>query len=177
MSDLSQIVADHSDAVWRTVYRLLNDRDDALDCFQETFLAAQRLASGSSVKAWRALLVRIATHKAIDRLRQRYRALAVIEGLAVAAADRPSATLPDANVEAAELRERVRRALLQLPDEQAEAFWLRHLEELSTTEIAEQMGIELGHVRVLVHRAAVALRSILGGEYGPVAPEEKRHER
>ena len=73
MNDFDAIVAAHSAAVWRTAYRLLNHRDDALDCHQETFLAALRLQR-TDVRHWRGLLLRIATQKAIDRLRQRYRA-------------------------------------------------------------------------------------------------------
>ena len=46
MSDLEAIVDAHSDVVWRTVYRLVNHYDDARDCYQETFLAAVRLAAG-----------------------------------------------------------------------------------------------------------------------------------
>ncbi len=175
MSDLNEIVAAHSDAVWRTVYRLLNDRDDALDCYQETFLAAQQLATSGRVQHWRTLLVRIATRRAIDRLRQRYRGEETQHSAQDRLPERTATTSPDARVEADELREQVRRALANLPEQQAEAFWLRHLEQMSAEAIAEQMGIERGHVRVLVHRAAVGLRATLGPTYGPVPePEEER---
>ena len=43
-----------------------------------------------------------------------------------------------------ELLHLVRRGLAELPAQQAEAFWLRHLEGLSPAEVAEQMGIEAG---------------------------------
>ena len=127
MSDLNEIVAAHSDAVWRTVYRLLNDRNDALDCYQETFLAAQRMATGGDVQHWRTLLVRIATRRAIDRLRQRYRDEETERGMQARLRDCTEISPPDSRVEANELREQVRRALANLPEQQAEAFWLRHL--------------------------------------------------
>lgn len=40
MTNIEEIVAAHADAVWRTAYRLLNNREDALDCYQQTFLDA-----------------------------------------------------------------------------------------------------------------------------------------
>ena len=52
-----------------------------------------------------------------------------------------------------------------LPSQQAEAFWLRHIEQMSPSEVAEQMDIQPGNVRVLVHRAADQLRRILNGAY------------
>jgi hypothetical protein len=36
------------------------------------------------------------------------------------------------------------------------------------------MGVEPGHVRVLVHRAAAALRDRLGETYGPAAVPGER---
>jgi RNA polymerase sigma-70 factor, ECF subfamily len=165
MSNLDAIVAAHSEAVWRTAYRLLNHYDDARDCHQETFLAAVHLADGGRVRNWQATLLAIATRRAIDRLRVRYRdreTLARWQHL-----DQPASELPDTQAQWHELRDLVRRALTSLPPQQAEAFWLRHLEQLTVDEVAEQMAIEPGHVRVLVHRAAEALRDLLGPSYGP----------
>jgi RNA polymerase sigma-70 factor (ECF subfamily) len=166
MSDFDAIVAAHSDAVWRTAYRLLNHHDDALDCHQETFLAALRVSRQSPVRHWRTLLLRIATRRALDRLRERYRADQLAAGALARESARAVAEPPDARAEAAELHERVRRALAALPPQQAEAFWLRHLELLSPDEVAQSLAIAPGHARVLVHRAAVSLRTILGPSFG-----------
>jgi RNA polymerase sigma-70 factor, ECF subfamily len=167
MIDLESLVAVHSEAVWRTIYRLLNHHEDALDCYQETFLAAVRLADAGEVRHWRAMLVTIATRRAVHRLRERYRNDQAKERVAEAASGRSVVAPPDAAAQERELQERVRRALATLPALQAEAFWLRHLEQLSPAEVATAMQIEPGHVRVLVHRAAAGLRELLGPSYGP----------
>jgi RNA polymerase sigma-70 factor, ECF subfamily len=167
MSNLNAIVAAHSDAVWRTAFRLLNDHEDALDCYQETFLAALRLSPGNEVRHWRTMLVRIAACRAIDQLRQRYQREKTAVSLERLTSGRSPMEAPDARAQGEELREHVRRALAALPPQQAEAFWLRHLEQLSPDEIAQLMGLESGHVRVLVHRAATGLRNVLGPSYGP----------
>jgi RNA polymerase sigma-70 factor, ECF subfamily len=167
MNDLNRIIAAHGEAVWRTAYRLLNNYDDALDCYQDTFLAAIQLSRGQSVMHWRTLLVCIATRRAMDRLRRRYQNEQAIEGITRNGAQVPSTTGPAARLETDDLREQVRRALAKLPTNQAEAFWLRHLEQWDVDEVADELGLDAGHVRVLVHRAAVALRKLLGATYGP----------
>jgi RNA polymerase sigma factor (sigma-70 family) len=119
------------------------------------------------------MLQRIATRRAIDRLRRRYRDENALTDLHLCSYHRSAGELPDARVLAEELREQVRRALTKLPLQQAEAFWLRHIERRNSDEIAELMGVETGHARVLVHRAAIRLRTLLGPIYGSeLVPDE-----
>src|SRR5262245_50277781 len=127
MSEFDAIVAAHSPAVWRTAYRLLGDYDDALDCYQETFLSALRMNPSKEVRHWPALLKRIATRRAIDQLRHRYQNAELATRLHAVAQDRSPGERPDARGQAEELQQQVRVALSQLPPQQAEAFWLRHL--------------------------------------------------
>jgi RNA polymerase sigma-70 factor (ECF subfamily) len=173
VSDLTAIIHAHSDAVWRTAYRLLGHREDALDCYQETFLAALQLARQDEIRHWRTMLVRIATRRAIDRLRRRYQSEKSSACLGRTLAGRSTLDAPDARAQSQELEEEVRRGLTTLPADQAEAFWLRHLEQLSVDEVAALMNIEPGHVRVLVHRAAVGLRVLLGPSFGPASMKEE----
>jgi RNA polymerase sigma factor (sigma-70 family) len=112
------------------------------------------------------MLVRVATRRALDQLRRRYQGQAASDQLG-SLVDRRPGECPDARARHKELVEQVRRGLARLPAQQAEAFWLRHLEQLRPEEVAEQMEIEPGHARVLVHRATVALRAILGPAHGP----------
>src|SRR3954469_9690311 len=73
MIDWDAILAHEGPAVWRTLWRLLGNRADADDCFQETFLAALTFSRAQKVRHWSALLQRLATARAVDRLRARYR--------------------------------------------------------------------------------------------------------
>ena len=163
MDDLKQLIAIHGPGVWRTVYRMLNNQQDAQDCYQETFLAAWNTGQGGEPPAsWPAWLKTVATRKAIDRLRQRYRQRRQTQAAG------PEDSLPphrgaaaDASLLADELREGVRRALTEIPERQAQAFWLRHVEQLSRRETADQLGVTAGNVGVLVSRAAGRLRELL----------------
>lgn len=161
MTVSNEIVAANADAVWRTVFRLLNNHADALDCYQQTFMDAMRLDS-QSVRNWRSTLCCIATRRSMDQLRRRYRDHK-IESLAEY--EPAISARPDAGALNEELCQQVRQALTKLAPNQAEAFWLRHVEALDPVEIAQQMNIQPGNVRVLVHRAVERLRRIFGATY------------
>jgi RNA polymerase sigma-70 factor (ECF subfamily) len=60
-----------------------------------------------------------------------------------------------------ELRARIRLAMDRLTDEQRAVFVLKDLEEWDTDEIAQHLGISKDLVRQRLHRARLALRSLL----------------
>jgi len=65
--DWQMIVKKHGPAVWQTAYRLLGNHTDAADCFQETFVSALKVSRKQRVRNFSALLVRLATMRAIDK--------------------------------------------------------------------------------------------------------------
>ncbi|OYP36003.1 RNA polymerase sigma factor [Rhodopirellula sp. MGV] len=144
----------YADDVWRTVNRLVGDQDDALDCYQQTFLDALKL-SDSDVVDWKSMLCRIAIRRCMDCLRHRYRDRSVPDFTEDLLCDPKR---PAESMEFEELRESVRQVLSTLPEQQAEAFYLRHIELWQPAEIAVQMRLDPAHVRVLIHRALQALR-------------------
>ena len=161
MTDWPMILAEHGAAVWRTVYRLLDHHADAQDCYQETFLAAWRFAERQPVADWASFLTSLATRRAMDRLRQRYRNQ--VRVIAIDGAPEPSseAESPLGHASANELMDRMRVGMAELPDKQAEVFWLSCVEGLSHQQISGRMEILPGEVRVLLHRARTRLREIL----------------
>jgi RNA polymerase sigma-70 factor (ECF subfamily) len=73
---------------------------------------------------------------------------------------------PSARLLRRELRDRVRAALVQLPAADREVLVLRHLEQLSTREIAAVLGVSEGAVYTRHLRALERLRGLLGDEIG-----------
>ncbi len=163
MIDWEEVVRKHGAAVWRTVYRLLNHHADAADCYQQTFVAAVELAGRAAVENWAALLKRIATRRAIDRLRKRSReSLDDVAGLR----DEPvSGDCPVEDARYSELMQKVRDSLAQMPSKQAEIFCLRCVEGLTYREVARELGLPQNEVGVLLHRARARLQQILNS-YG-----------
>jgi RNA polymerase sigma-70 factor (ECF subfamily) len=71
---------------------------------------------------------------------------------------------PSARLLRSERCRRVRQALDELPERDREVLVLRHLEQLSTAEIAAVLGLREGAVKVRHLRALKRLRALLGEE-------------
>lgn len=163
--DWQGIVAEHGDVVWQTTHRLLRHEADTADCFQEVFVSAMRIAHRQPIHCVRGLLIRLATVRAIDRLRQRART----QGRESDCPDWGILPGPDADpsrqIQDRELAEALTEALAQLPGKQAEAFSLRYLSDLSQAEVGEELGISANTAGVLVHRARMRLRQVLADRW------------
>ena len=161
MTDWTTIVDQHGQLVWATAWRLLGNPADALDCYQETFLEAVKVARREPVDNWGALLRHLATARALDSLRARCRRRNRTDPRADPAALASCAAGPGQEAEADELAERLRVALAQLPHDQAEVFCLSCMDKLSYREIGERLTLTTNAVGVLLHRARQRLRELL----------------
>ena len=167
--DWQGIVKKHGPLIWQTAYRLLGNHADAADCFQETFVSALQFSRRQRVRNFSALLTRLATARAIDRLRQRlHQPLPHTE-------DADWVAIPSANpgrVQQAhqhELAAKLRKALAQLPPQEAQVFCLRFLNNMSYRQIAKELDIKTNTAGVLLHRARAKLR-----EYFASSPDESQ---
>lgn len=69
--------------------------------------------------------------------------------------------LPDDVLQKEEIREMVRDATLALPTQYRMVLVLRDMEELSTKEVAETLGISEQNVKIRLHRARLFMRQAL----------------
>jgi RNA polymerase sigma-70 factor (ECF subfamily) len=161
--DWSQIVQQHGPLVWRTVYRLLRHDADTADCFQRTFLSALLLSRTQPIRNWPALLQRLGTARALESLRQRVRQAQRLRPLLADGAVSSSTPEPDRAAAVRELSDHLREALAHLDARQAQVFCLACLEDQSYAEIADQLGLTISHVGVLLNRARLGLRQHLRG--------------
>jgi len=158
--DWQAVVEEYGPLVWQTAYRLLGNQADAGDCFQEAFLTALQLARRQPVRNLPGLLVRLATTRAIDRLRQRIRrdrheTDAYDSKRSAEDAD------PLEHIEAQDLAVHLREAIGRLPSQEANVFCLRYLNEMSYMQIARELKIRVNTVGVSLHRAKTRLRELL----------------
>lgn len=161
MTDWEAVVNQHVGIVHRTVFRLVGSDVDAWDCVQETFLEAVKVNRRESVENWPALLRRLATVRALDLLRERYRwreRHGQAANLEEAISREPE---PSSQAEASELADRLRTAVGELPRRQAEIFCLTYFEAMTTDEVARQMGTRPTAVRMLLSRARRRLEQLL----------------
>ena len=159
--DWQVVVEKYGPIVWQTSYRLLGNHADTADCFQETFVSAMEVSRRQRVRNVPGLLLRLATARAIDRLRRRSRRPHCNGDIS------DLATLPSANpdpvqqAEQRELADRLRDAMAQLAPQEAQAFCLRYFNDMSYRQIARQLGIKTNATGVLLHRAKARLRQYL----------------
>ena len=150
--------------------RLLGNGEDARDAVQDAFLAAfrglPRFEGQARLSTW---LHRIAINAALMKLRTRRRhPEAPIDELLPRfdtdghrIADAPPNLLADAEIDRAQQRAAVRRALARLPESHRTVLVLRDVEELDTEESAAALGTTVGAVKTRLHRARQALRTLV----------------
>jgi RNA polymerase sigma-70 factor (ECF subfamily) len=143
---------------------MLRDRGAADDVVQETFLRAQAnvdvLREPEKLSAW---LFRIAHNLCMDHLRARQ------SSRIDADADPESAAAcevgrTERDLERGEMSSCVRAKVDSLPASDRAVILLFDLKELSQQEIADVLGIEVGAVKVRLHRARKKLRAVLESE-------------
>jgi RNA polymerase sigma factor (sigma-70 family) len=143
----------HREDVWRLLISSVG-REDAEDCFQETFVSAlkayPRLRGDSNLKAW---VLTIAHRKALDVHRARaLRALPVAEIGEVADGAGRSSSLATARDET------LWHAVHDLPDRQRSAVVLRFLGDLPHRDIATAIGCSEEAARRSLHEGLTRLR-------------------
>jgi RNA polymerase sigma-70 factor, ECF subfamily len=161
------IVRLHQRRIYRILYLLLRDQDEADSLTQECFLRAYRYRAGfrgdAAIGTW---LVRIAINLARDQLRSRRRdfwrgLLRGKENDSHLPADRGRSQ--EEALMAGEQAKAVWRAADRLPLKQKAVFNLRFAEEMSIQEIAEVMRLREVTVRVHLSTAIQAVRRGLEG--------------
>jgi RNA polymerase sigma-70 factor, ECF subfamily len=149
LPDWDRIVEGHATRVFRVAFRILGSVHDAEDASQDAFTEAYRLHKEASVQSWTALLVRLATLRSLDRLRRRRQRLSS----QLREADRISAVEPSEEAEAAELAAHLRKALGQLPDQQATVFVMHYFEQLPRDQISAALGVSVEAVSTALYKA------------------------
>ena len=151
---------------YRVAYRLLGNEADALDAVQEAFVKALTHLSGfqglSSFKTW---LLRVVSNAALDFGRQRGRRETLSMDLL---GPKQRETLeplveaePTRELDRADLRRLLQRALAELPPAQRQTFVLHAEAELSYREVADVLGISIGTVMSRLYYARQKLRALL----------------
>jgi len=149
-----------ADPLLHYVERIVRDRGSAEELVQEVFIrvhgARDTYEARGRFSTW---LFTIATNLARNELRrpERKRRFDADEP------PEPSGVQPAADevVAARRRTERLMTALDELPPRQREALWLATVEGLAYAEVARVLGASLAAVKVLVHRARVALSDLL----------------
>src|SRR5213593_4555755 len=164
--------------VFHLAFRILGDREEALDVSQDVFFTVyrklHRFRGESSLKTW---IFRIAINRASNRCRwwnrlRRRGTVSLDEHLSAGRDYVLSQTVeaggnsPEQNLLLHERRAEIESWLLRLPVHQRIAVIMRDVEGMSYEEIAESMHVSLGTVKSRIARGRQELKRHLNGALG-----------
>jgi RNA polymerase sigma-70 factor (ECF subfamily) len=153
----------HQERLYRSVFRLVGNAEDAQDVVQEAFLSAyQKLGSFKGDALFFTWLYRIAVNTAIT-LKRKKRAVVRIDGNegGIEPVDPAPSSRVGHALERNEEAGRVRRALDRLSPEHRAVLVMKDMEDMKYDEMAEALGVPVGTIRSRLHRARLELRQLL----------------
>jgi RNA polymerase sigma-70 factor, ECF subfamily len=169
-----QLVRQYSGRLLATARRMLGNEHDAQDALQDAFLSAFKaigeFSGAAKISTW---LHRIVVNAALMKLRRRRRKreetiddlLPRFDADGEWASEVTSWEIPsEVLLQQQETRATVRRCIDQLPESYRTVLLLRDIEELDTEEAADALGITPNAVKIRLHRARQALRTLLERE-------------
>jgi RNA polymerase sigma-70 factor (ECF subfamily) len=176
LSAFDELVRIHSSQAFQVAFGLLGDKLDAegvvQDAFVKVFRNLDKFRGDSSFSTW---LYRIVTKLSRNKYHWHRRRGADVNISLSAGSDNPDTRadmeLPDRRLEPGrELENRemgmeLVKAIQKLPEKLREVIILRHIEDMSYSEIADILKCELGTVKSRLARAREALKSAFPEEY------------
>lgn len=163
LEQFERLAAEAEKQVYSVCYHMMGQRQDALDCAQETMLRAYRgfdsFRRSASFATW---ITRIAINVCTDALRKRRESLSLDQLRQEQGFDPPDKS-PGA-YEQLEEKERLallRQALQSLPEDARQLIILRDMRQMTYEEISDILKLPLGTVKSRISRAREKLASIL----------------
>jgi len=161
-----ELVHRHQDRLYNTVFRLLDNAEDARDVVQDAFLSAyQSLDSFKGDSLFFTWLYRIAVNTAFSLKRKQRATLSIYRGGMEGGGHEPHdpsrETQPDHALEVADEERRIQQALNRLSPEHRLVLIMKDMEGQKYEVMAEVLGVPIGTIRSRLHRARMELREIL----------------
>jgi RNA polymerase sigma-70 factor (ECF subfamily) len=163
----------HNERLYRAARAILRDEREAEDVMQQAYVSAyanlRQFDRRAKFSTW---LTKIAVHEAFARLRKRRRLEPIASESSETDAFMPISTEadPERQAFARELGALIEHAVDELGDGYREVFVLREIEEMSTLETAQVLGVSEDVVKTRLSRAKAMLRSDLLARAGLAAP-------
>jgi RNA polymerase sigma-70 factor (ECF subfamily) len=173
--ELTKMVQQYSDPIYRVALRMLNNQSEAEDVLQETFIKAlrslEKFEGRSTLSTW---LYRIAVNESLMMIRKQKPEVSVVfdepgdeenEGISVSQIV-DWCCLPESEFLTHETRSVLNDAIQKLPENLRTVFILRDIEGLSIIETAQALELTETNVKTRLLRARMKLREELSVYFG-----------
>jgi len=167
-----ELARHHSQLIYRTLTAILGNPADAQDAMQDTLLSVFKHIDGfqgrSKFSTW---LVSIARNTAFQRLRRGKHFESLDEAVCNEERDfRPRQVRawqdnPEELYSKSEMRQLVERGILALPPNYRVVVMLRDIQQLSTDEVARQLGLSVPAIKTRLLRGRLMLREWLSPHF------------
>jgi len=154
--------------IYRVLLAILGDPEEAKDAMQNTFLSAfKHLAEFQGRSKFSTWLVSIARNAAIERLRKRKEFQSLDEGPVEGEEEfrprqvRAWSDNPEQTYSKSETRQLVEDEIMKLPAKYRVVVMLRDVEQLTTDEVARELGISVPALKARLIRGRLMLRESL----------------
>jgi RNA polymerase sigma-70 factor, ECF subfamily len=168
VSAFEKLVDRYERKIFRLTQNITQNREDAEDAMQESFLKAyQHLPDFEEKSRFYTWLVRIAVNQALMKLRKRRPGIVSLDEEISAGEETVPREVqdwgpsPEQRYAQTELREILGKAVADLDPPSRIVFQLRDIEELSTEETAEALSLSVPAVKSRLLRARLRLRENL----------------
>jgi len=163
-----RLLSKYRNQIYSLILKIVHNSEEVEDLVQESFSKAfNSIANFNKEYAFSTWLYRIATNSSIDYLRKRRLKTFSIDNPIKSKDDEYYVEIPDSreepgkNVMQSQRDQLVRDAIAQLPSKYRVVIEMRHLQELTYEEIAEELGLPLGTVKAHIFRAREMLYKML----------------
>jgi RNA polymerase sigma-70 factor (ECF subfamily) len=168
----AELVDLYKDKIYHLAYRMLNNKHEAEDAVQETFLRVytnlHRYDEQQKFSTW---IFRIGTNHCIDRLRKRKHSAYSLdaempdgEGNDYYSMLPGNEDTPEKQIILSETQLQIRKAIDALPEKYKSVVILRYLQDMSLQEISDVLDMPVTTVKTRVHRGREYLRKRLEQE-------------
>jgi RNA polymerase sigma-70 factor (ECF subfamily) len=165
----AELVELYKDKIYHLAYRMLNNKHEAEDAVQETFMRVytnlHRYDEQQKFSTW---IFRIGTNHCIDRLRKRKHSAYSLdaempdgEGNDYYSMLPGNEDTPEQQIILSETQLLIRKAIVALPEKYKSVVILRYLQDMSLQEISDVLDMPVTTVKTRVHRGREYLRKRL----------------
>jgi len=172
----TKLIAMYQKQVFRLAYGFFQDKDDAMEIVQETFIRVYQKMdtfddSGDAVQ-FRKWVHRVAYNLCIDYYRKFKKQRADMKTIYQHDEESRSITnRPEDHLDKSRFQDTLKNSVMRLPKSQKTVFLLKHYNGLKHHEISSMLDLSVGTIKSLYHRSIKNLKKYLVGSHVPVGLE------